>query len=212
MLLAGVLLAVLPDGAAGQDVTIRGRARNAEGKVIRFANVVVRDAEGTRITADSRYDDEGDTFVVKVPARLGKVSVLFEDRPFHHPHLVTNLSTTPGDDHTINPVLRKTSGPASYDLIVEQIHIYEQVLFSEVGANPKRETVLEFKARYEGAIGQMPDPEKLKTYPAGSLQRQALTKMTAEQRSLVSFKLRQIKSNIDALLRSPTLDEAPASD
>ena len=59
--------------------------------------VTVRDAEGTKVSAVPKYDDEGDTYVVQVPAKLGKVSVLFEDRPFHHPHLVTNLSTAPGD-------------------------------------------------------------------------------------------------------------------
>jgi hypothetical protein len=206
-ILAG-LFCSLPAVAAAQDVTIRGRVRNAEGKVIRYASVTVRDAEGTKISTTPRYEDEGDAFLVRVPAKLGKVSVLFEDRPFHHPHLVTNLSTTPGDDHTINPVLRKSSGPASYDLIIEQIHIYEQMLFSEVGAKPSRDTVLAFKARHERMIREMPDPARFEAYAAESVQHKALSKMTREQRALVGFKLRQLENNINSLLRSTTMGEA----
>jgi hypothetical protein len=212
LLAAAALLLVFPSLAVAQDVAIRGRVRNAEGKIIRFASVTVRDAEGTKVSAVPKYDDDGDTFVVQVPAKLGKVSVLFEDRPFHHPHLVTNLSTTPGDDHTINPVLRKSSGPAGYDLILEQILIYEQLLFSEVGAKPSRDTVLGFKARHERMISQMPDPARMETYAEDSVQHKALSKMTREQRTLVGFKLRQFESNINALLRSTTTgdDAAPA--
>jgi hypothetical protein len=140
------------------------------------------------------------------------VSVLFENRPFHHPHLVSKLSTTPGDDHIINPVLRKSSGPAGYDLIMEQILIYEQILFSEAGSKPSRKTLLEFKARNERMIGQMPDPAKLETYTEDSFQKKALTKMTKDQRTLINFKLRQLEGNISALLRAttPGADAAPA--
>ena len=202
LLLTSTAVLVVSAGlAVAQDVAVRGRVRNAEGKIIRFASVTVRDAEGTKVSAVPKYDDDGDTFVVQVPAKLGKVSVLFEDRPFHHPHLVTNLSTTPGDDHTINPVLRKSSGPAGYDLILEQILIYEQILFSEVGAKPSRDTVLGFKARHERMISQMPDPARMETYAEDSVQHKALSKMTRDQRTLVSFKLRQLESNINSLLR-----------
>src|SRR5438874_2187386 len=51
MILAGMLCGLLPAMALAQDVTIRGRVRNAEGKAIKFAAVAVRDAEGTKISA-----------------------------------------------------------------------------------------------------------------------------------------------------------------
>jgi hypothetical protein len=210
LLVAGIC-SLLPNIVPAQEVTIRGRVRNADGKTIKFPNVTVKDANGTVVSTEVTHEEDGFSFVVRVPSKLGKVSVLFEDRPFHHPHLVTNLSTTPGDDHTINPVLRRSSGPANYDLIVEQVLIYEQILLSELGAKPSRETILGFKERYEKLIAQMPDPAKFETYEEGTVQHTAIAKMTRDQRTLLTFKLRQLEGNIAALLRAATPSEpAPA--
>jgi hypothetical protein len=207
---ATVATILLPGSTLAQEVTIRGRVRNAEGKVIRQASVTVRDAEGAKVSTVPQYEDNGETFVVTVPARLGKVSVLFEDRPFHHPHLVTNLSTTPGDDHTINPVLRKASGPAGYDLIVEQIQIYEQILFSQAGAKPSRQTVLDFKKEYGALIGQLPNPAKFKTYAVNSDQHEALKDMPPSKLVLLEFKLRRLEDNIAEVLEQA--DKLAAAD
>jgi hypothetical protein len=202
---------LLPSFAVAQEVTIRGRVRNADGKTIKFPKVAVKDANGTVVPTEVSHEEDGFAFLVRVPSKLGKVSVLFEDRPFHHPHLVTNLSTTPGDDHTINPVLRRSSGPANYDLIVEQILIYEQILLSELGAKPSSETIRSFQERYDPLIAQLPDPQKFKDYAEDSVQHKAISKMSRDQRTLLAFKLRQLRGNIAALLRAATTSEpAPA--
>src|SRR3954470_13701078 len=83
-----MLCGLLPTIASAQEVTIRGRVRSAEGNVIRFADISVRDSDGDKVSTAPKYEDEGESFSVRVPAKLGKVSVLFENRPFHHPHLL----------------------------------------------------------------------------------------------------------------------------
>jgi hypothetical protein len=176
------------------EINLRGVVRDNVGNRASRTQVRVYDAAGRRIAAASSADDG--TYNVTVDTNSRSISVEF-DNPSFHVRSVKALSTQTGDNHLINPVLLDRRGPASFELILEQMATYENLFWREYGSSPTRETGREMHENYRDRIREMPDPRK--AYALDAPQREVLGKLSPYQRRVVQYRLELLEYCYDWL-------------
>jgi hypothetical protein len=173
--LALALLLLFAPNAFAQ-VTLKGVVRNPHGGALSGTTVRVFLKDGRReeqVTGnDGRY-----SFSIPAGATIGLVEY---DNPQWHPKYVEELSGQPPDNQVINKVLSDRNGPQQFDVVVDQLLVYEHFYITGVTKGQSRAAL---RRRFGARIRNIPDPART---DQGEKQVSAIAKWTPAQRAVIS--------------------------
>jgi hypothetical protein len=143
--------------------------------------------------ADRRTRKPQGYYRVSVPSGKLIAAVSYNNDAWQ-PRLVKDVSGQTGDDHVINKVLLDRQGPVSFLPILEQVHQYQELYYLErelAGTFASAEDVRRsMRAKYQDRILSMPDPRR--TNQQSPKQKEIVSRMTDEQRQVLSQKMDEL--------------------
>jgi membrane-associated protease RseP (regulator of RpoE activity) len=177
--------------AAARAVTIKGVVRNTDYVALSGTTVrVFRAGAGGRPMLIERTKTEGDgSYSISLPPG-GPIVRIEYDHPAWHVRVVEEVSGFRGDDQVINKLLPKKEGPKSFDLIVDQIMVYDRIhVVEEFGGveafdeSEQRQRKAQLRDQYGDRILSIPHP--LRRRVQGAEQQEVIDGLSPVQREVV---------------------------
>ena len=190
VVLAVVALFGVVQARSTQPTTIRisGVVLSEDNKVLPNTTVTAEAANGTALDSDVTGADG--TYSLNVPSGNSIRRVIYNN-PAWHVRLVEELSGRPGDNNVINKLLLDRNGPESFELIVDQIMIYDRLrIFDEYSKAEAvddaylRQKERQLQAKYGDRVLRIPHP--LRRRLQGPNQNAVIDGLTPAQRNVVN--------------------------
>jgi hypothetical protein len=138
-----------------EKVTISGVIRNGDNALQGDASVRAIDLDGKEI--DSAISDDDGQYKLRVPVGSPILRIEFDHKDWHV-RTVEEISRRDGENSVINKVLPARRGPKTFELIVDQVLVYDRLRITAEFGSGANLTKAQLREKYGSRILEMPHP------------------------------------------------------